>query len=52
MTAPTVMAKEYHETWCGEKVTTVDKEAFEDQGEADDYYELLDIIFCGSTKPA
>ena len=45
--APIAMADEYYETRCGIKVTTVDREAFDDEEEAECYFEELDEIFCG-----
>lgn len=47
-TTPSIMA---YKAWCKEEVTTVERDAFEDSKEADDYFELLDEILCGSKKP-
>lgn len=51
--APTAiaMAENPHKTCCGEEVTTVDKEAFENETDAESYFKLLDEIFCGSQCP-
>ncbi|MBD5312783.1 MAG: hypothetical protein HDS06_02945 [Bacteroides sp.] len=50
--APIAMADEYYETWCGIKVTTVDREAFDDEEEAECFYDAIDIAVCGSTRPS
>lgn len=47
-TAPSVMA---YKAWCGKEVTTVEEDAFDNPDDADEYFELLDIILCGSKKP-
>lgn len=44
---PSIMA---YVTTCGYEVTTVEKEAFEDPKDADEYFKLLDDIYCNNNK--
>lgn len=43
---PCIGEEVYTSKICGEQTVTVDKEAFEDEADADDYFKELDIILC------
>lgn len=36
-----------YQTWCGKVVTTVDRDFFESEAEADAYYAEIDEALCG-----
>ena len=47
VSAPLAMADAVYTAWCGENTITVDKEAFEDEKDADEYFAEIDEYLCG-----